>query len=427
MVSFLSPRVAALDQALEARQNEALDQFWQEIARHGSPLIELAEENPEERLVTFLWRDTAGTTRNVVLLGGLAVLWDLPNAQLTRLRETDLWYKTLRARADTRTTYRLIPNDSLLPPEDETDWEACLARCQVDPLNPRLFVAPPDPEHPKSQEHRVSILELDAAPAQPWIEPQVGVAAGTLHQHTFASALLQNERRLWVYIPPGYTREAAPYPLLLLFDGREYAGRCVPTATILDNLLAAGRIPPLVALLLDNAGGDSRERELGCSEQFNQFLTQEVLPWARQHYHFTTNPAETIIGGSSLGGTAGAFAAFHHPEVFGAVLSQSGAFWWKAEGDEEYETVARTFARHPRLPLRFYLEVGLLERSVIRDDMPGQIVANRHLRTLLQAKGYPVHYAEFMGWHHYVCWRGSLADGLLALIGRDMDNTRGTG
>jgi enterochelin esterase-like enzyme len=88
------------------------------------------------------------------------------------------------------------------------------------------------------------------------------------------------------------------------------------------------------------------------------------------------------------------------------------------ESDGEYETVARAFARQPRLPLRFYLEVGLLERSVIRTEMPGQIVANRHLRTLLQAQGYPVHYAEFMGGHHYVCWRGSLADGLLASLGK---------
>ncbi|GEM_PF-3194646 len=41
----------------------------------------------------------------------------------------------------------------------------------------------------------------------------------------------------------------------------------------------------------------------------------------------------------------------------------------------------------PCLPIRFYLEVGLLERGVIRDAAPGHIVANRHLRTLLQAKG----------------------------------------
>jgi enterochelin esterase-like enzyme len=418
-MSFLSPRMAALDLALEEGHPQALEQFWLEIAHHGSPLVEPALDQPQERLVTFLWRDTTGTTKNVVLLGGLVAWFDVPTAQLTRLRATDLWYKTLRARADTRTTYRLVPNDSLLPPVEETDWEARVALAQLDPLNSLVFLAPPDPARPQNQEYGVSILELDAAPPQPWTRPRDGVPARTLHPHLITSTLLQNERRLWVYTPPGYSTSAAPYPVLLLFDGDEYAGRYIPTPTILDNLLAAGRIPPMVALLLDTAGGATREHELGCSLQFNQFLIQEVLPWAHQQYHLTTNPAETIVGGVSLGGTAAAFAALHHPEVFGAVLSQSGAFWWKAEGDEEYETVAREFARRPRLPLRFYLEVGLLERSVIRTEMPGQIVANRHLRTLLQAQGYPVHYAEFMGGHHYVCWRGSLANGLLTLLGTE--------
>jgi enterochelin esterase-like enzyme len=33
-------------------------------------------------------------------------------------------------------------------------------------------------------------------------------------------------------------------------------------------------------------------------------------------------------------------------------------------------------------------------------------------------EGYEVHYSEFNGEHTYICWRGSLADGLLALIGK---------
>lgn len=419
MTLLSSPQLAALDRELEIGNAEALAQFWREIVLQGSPLIEPVEENAQERLVTFLWHDPEGITKNVLLIGGLAVLWDFSSAQLTRLRETDLWYKTFRARADTRTTYHLIVNDSLVPPGEETDWKARMARRQLDPLNPHIFVLPKDPDDPASQEQRVSLLELPAAPAQPWIEPQPNVAAGTLHRHTFSSITLQNERRVWVYTPPGYTPDAAPYPVLLLFDGSTYAGRVIPTPTILDNLLAAGKIPPLVAIMPDSLDGTTRERELGCSLPFNQFLTQELLPWARQTYHLTTNPAGIIVGGVSLGGTAAAFAALHHPDVFGAVLSQSGAFWWKAEWDSEYESVARAFALQPCLTIRFYLEVGLLERSVIRDDAPGHIVANRHLRTLLQAKGYQVHYREFMGWHSHACWRGSFADGLLALIGRE--------
>jgi enterochelin esterase-like enzyme len=37
---------------------------------------------------------------------------------------------------------------------------------------------------------------------------------------------------------------------------------------------------------------------------------------------------------------------------------------------------------------------------------------------VLRAKGCVVHYHEFNGDHDYITWRGSLADGLLALVGK---------
>jgi enterochelin esterase family protein len=40
------------------------------------------------------------------------------------------------------------------------------------------------------------------------------------------------------------------------------------------------------------------------------------------------------------------------------------------------------------------------------------------MRDVLLAKGYEVHYQQFVGGHDYLSWRGTFADGLLALIGR---------
>jgi enterochelin esterase-like enzyme len=67
------------------------------------------------------------------------------------------------------------------------------------------------------------------------------------------------------------------------------------------------------------------------------------------------------------------------------------------------------------LPIRFYLEAGLFE-----NDYPDTLLAqNRRLRDVLEAKGYSVVYSEFVGGHEFLSWRGSVADGLIALAGRE--------
>ena len=47
------------------------------------------------------------------------------------------------------------------------------------------------------------------------------------------------------------------------------------------------------------------------------------------------------------------------------------------------------------------------------------VIVNRHFRDVLLAKDYEiVKYDEFNGGHEILNWRGSLADGLIALIGK---------
>ena len=65
--------------------------------------------------------------------------------------------------------------------------------------------------------------------------------------------------------------------------------------------------------------------------------------------------------------------------------------------------------------LRFHLEAGLLEGRP-RPEGPSLLEANRHLRDVLQAKGYAVEYREFNGGHSVLSWRDALADGLLSLL-----------
>jgi enterochelin esterase family protein len=409
--ALLSQRLATLEAALTAGDRAALAAFWQEVRERGTPLIEPIEGDDAHALITLLWRGE-DATENVVVFGGPAG-YDTPrDHQMERLLDTDVWHKSYRVRSDLRTTYLLSPNDPLTKLSGgSADYGT---RLLPDPLNPRRFVYTADAEIPDDREAVVSVLELPAAVAQPWIVPRPAVAKGQVELHRVRSEMLNNERRVWVYTPPGYTTSGEPCGLLLLFDGLAYID-LIPTPTILDNLISEGKIPPLVAVLPDSLNQETRNRELPCHEPFVSFLTQELLPWVHERYHVSADPKRVIVGGSSYGGLAAAFVGLRASEHFGNVLSQSGSFWWDYDPEDglPQHWLIQQFVASPRVPVRFYCEVGLRERSGGAD----LLASNWHMRDVLRLKGYEVHYAEFSGGHDYICWRGSLASGLLKLVG----------
>jgi enterochelin esterase family protein len=237
------------------------------------------------------------------------------------------------------------------------------------------------------------------------------------------SAILNEERSYSIYTPPGFDAKASPYGLVVAFDGEVYgdfSDSYVPTPTILDNLLAEGRIPPMVLILVDSQGQQTRNRDLTCSAPFADFLAKELVPVVRAHYNVSSDPSRAVVAGSSFGGLCAAYCGLTHSEVFRNILSQSGSYWFTPDWRKTLVTrylsgtgwLIEQYADHPKLPLRFYMEVGKFESGAL------QVATNRHLRDILRLKGYPVVYSEYYGGHDYLCWRGSLADGLIALIGR---------
>jgi enterochelin esterase family protein len=178
----------------------------------------------------------------------------------------------------------------------------------------------------------------------------------------------------------------------------------------------------VVAILVDNLNEESRDRDLECYTPFTDFVAKELVPWARQRYRFSAEPERTIVGGVSLGGLTAAYCALRYPEVFGNVLSLSGAFGyfpgWEDQGVTDFSPfgwLVRQFVTTRKLPIKFYLEAGLFEN----DCSDPLLAQNRRMRDVLEAKGYSVVYSEFAGGHEFLSWRGSVADGLIALAGRD--------
>jgi len=251
-------------------------------------------------------------------------------------------------------------------------------------------------------------------------DPRPGVPVGRVTEHTIPSATYGHPRRVWVYTPPGYDpRAPRAYPLVVAFDGADYLDT-IPLPLVLDTLLAAHAAPPFVAVLVDDADRAIRLRDLANQPSFARFLADELVPWVRRGWHVTTDPARTIVTGSSAGGLAAAFVAFERPDIFGNVLSQSGAFWRgpAGAGGAPYEWLTTRYARAPRKPIRLRLEVGALETRPAGGTGPSILEANRHLRAVLHTRGYDLSYVEVPdGVHAPITWRVRLPVALRALVG----------
>ena len=385
-----SPRLAAFEKQLAAHERGAEEAFWRQAAAEGTPIVEDVHE-PGHLLVTFVWRGSA-STRRVTLNGPVSP--PQPEAELARVPGSNTFATTVSLRDDARVSYFFV-----------IDGER------------ELFKSPPerfrhDPFNRHAEDPLMSALELPQAPPQTSIVAHAGVPVGTLWRHTLpAASAKERPRQIYVYTPPGYSETGPAYPLLVAFDA-EAATSQIPLPLVLDELIAAKRIPPVVALLIGNV---DRMRDLIPNPTFADFVALDLVPWVRAHYHATSDPRRTVLSGISLGGLSAAYGAFRHPEVFGNVLSQSGSFWWGPDGAEP-EATARDYTTGPKLPVRFWMEVGAFELGGPRPETT-QLAGNRHLRDILRARGYDVAYHEFDGNHTYLCWRGTIGDGLTALFG----------
>lgn len=364
-----------------------------------SPLVEPINEN--EVNVTLFCK--APDAESVMLMGGLG------NHQLERMEDGDMWSGTFLVPKDVRTCYWFSVNgpemrlDELALDDLDEFRERSIPTWCHDTLNPKTFSF-------GGEIPTFSVLELEDAPVALWCDPQEEVAKGSIEQFQFTSVRLRNKRTISVYTPPGYDKEKGPYSLVVIFDGSAYTN-FVPTPTILDNLIAAEAIPPTIALFVGNT---NRDIELPCNTPFAYFVADELIPWMKKHYAITDDPSQTVIAGSSYGALAAAYTALKFPQVFGKVLSQSGAFWWSPK-EEPAEWLIRQYELISSKSTEFYLDVGSLE-TVENFGCPSQLATNRKMLKVLKSKGHNVTYREYSGGHDYICWRVTFADGLINLL-----------
>jgi len=406
---FDSPTISALRKSAQKDARAAEAEFWSTVQRVGTPLVEPIPGDTADVLFTFLWHGDS-TTKHVALVNTAIASIEPAQALLTRIGGTDVWYRSYVGRADSRFSYELSPNDNLVSFDQVSDWGERSATFRKDPFNKRV--------HASGFGREQSVAEGPRARRDEWSDVRVGVARGHVDQTTIASTLLGNRRDVWVYTPPDYDTlaKAGGLPLLLVFDGGEYVSS-IPVPTMLDNLIAAKRIAPMVAVFVASPD-EQRNTELNQNEHFAEFLAAELVPWVRTKYAITSSPARNVIAGSSMGGLAAAFVANRHPELFGNVLSQSGAFMFPVPGEQTPERMKRDLEASPKRDIAYYLEAGIYEQGRLDEGGVDLLTSNRHLRDVLKAKGYRLTYDEYAGGHDDLAWRSGFPKGLIALVGK---------
>ena len=168
----------------------------------------------------------------------------------------------------------------------------------------------------------------------------------------FTSATFGNTRTLRLLLPPGYDspeNRGRRYPVLYLNDGQNlfeaatstFTGREWRVDETVGELIAAGRIAPLIVVGIDHAGRRERFREyfpwvdtfLSPPEpspqgaRYPAFLVDEVLPFIEARYRVARDPEWRGIGGSSAGGLAAINAVVTRPGVFGRLLVESPSIY----------------------------------------------------------------------------------------------------
>lgn len=407
--ALISPLLRETAKKLQQHLPLAEAHFWNIIEEKGTPLIEKSKTKGHA-LLTFLYKGKP-ETKNVRVLGAP---YD-GHVHLSRLPDSNIWFKTYNIPQTSRFSYRIAPN---VPQLAETNWKeqrrAVLATTQPDPLSHSALFSQNDELFGAA-----STITLAKAPSdnatQAMNNPQ-----GNVSDYSFTSQMLKNTRKISIYQPNNIYSISNNAPLLILFDGDAYLSK-VPTPTILDNLIAAGKVPPMRAVFINTPVPSMREKELTPNQTFADFMANELIPWLCQQHNVCPAAKNTILSGSSYGGLSSMYIAFRHPEKFGKVLSQSGSFWWapgvpKGPATQPHHWLADQISTAEKKPIDIYMNAGVFETKPVFSNI---LETNRYLYKILENKGYQVDFVEVASGHDYFSWRVMLADGLIKLFDHD--------
>jgi len=162
---------------------------------------------------------------------------------------------------------------------------------------------------------------------------------------SFAMPQLNRKRRIWVYLPPDYESSQKKYPVIYMHDGQNlfdnktsFSGEWEVDET-LNRLFEQGDYGAIV-IGIDN-GGNKRLDEYspwknpmyggGDGDEYIDFIKYSLKPCIDQHFRTKSDPQNTCLWGSSMGGLISTYGVLKYPETFGKAGVFSPSYWFSID------------------------------------------------------------------------------------------------
>jgi enterochelin esterase-like enzyme len=364
------PKIRQLEQ-MSPLERPHIDGF---IADSRFPLI-------EPTAATFVYRGEADAVYLRRWMHG-----ETDGLPLERLDGTDLWHVRVPVPKGARLEYKFdIVRDGT------GVWFN-------DPLNPELATDPFGAN---------SVCRAFGYVTPPWSQRDPSAPAGKIDTLSMQSAAFGEKRLVRTYLPPGFAEDRR-YNLLIVHDGDDFVVHA-GLATILDNLIHRGDIPPVIAAL---TRAHDRVAEYTGGSRHEEFVAQDLLPTLRARLPLREGPAGMVLAGASLGAVASLSTAWHNAGMVGGLILLSGSFIFDRcllhERDSLFTRIADfvgCLREDPRdLPRRIFVSCGIYE---------GLIGQNRALVDFLRQRGGAVRFREPRDAHHWQNWRDQMRAGLM--------------
>ena len=165
----------------------------------------------------------------------------------------------------------------------------------------------------------------------------------------FHAGKLNNNRELYVYLPPSYyNKPSKKYPVLYVQDGKavfylsDWSKESLNMHLKADVLISKGAIDEVIIVGISNMG-DQRSSEYvhwdgidgipvkGKGDLYEDFVINDVKPFVEANFKVKSGRENTAIMGASLGGFVSFNIGMRNPEVFSKIAIQSPFLGWGEE------------------------------------------------------------------------------------------------